>query len=106
VLLLTRSKQAVSTVYFISDIFEASTHSKADTGLMSTRDATLTSHMTSYMDAPLYESYAQVLAVCHPIKDDLEALLDPQTGFAPRLRQICTDQYVLTLNLDNGADAL
>ncbi len=27
-------------------------------------------------------------------KDDLEAVLDPETGYAPRLRQICQDQCV------------
>ncbi|TFK45781.1 hypothetical protein OE88DRAFT_1639447 [Heliocybe sulcata] len=40
----------------------------------------------------LYTQYADVLALCQALKDDLAALLDPQTGFAPRLRQICRDR--------------
>lgn len=40
----------------------------------------------------LYESCAEVLSLCQSMKDDLAALLDPETGFAPRLRQICRDR--------------
>ncbi|KAH9953410.1 hypothetical protein BC827DRAFT_1248654, partial [Russula dissimulans] len=35
-----------------------------------------------------------VLGLCQAQKDSLEALLDPQTGFAPRLRQLCKRQCV------------
>jgi nuclear pore complex protein Nup107 len=45
------------------------------------------------MPEALYESFAQVLSLCQSMKDDLAAILDPETGFAPRLRQLCRDQY-------------
>ncbi|KAN0078059.1 Nuclear pore protein 84/107 [Tylopilus felleus] len=44
------------------------------------------------MSESLYTSCAQVLALCQGVKDDLPALLDPVSGFAPRLRQLCRDQ--------------
>ncbi|RDB21680.1 hypothetical protein Hypma_011219 [Hypsizygus marmoreus] len=44
------------------------------------------------MSDALYVSCAEVLSLCQSMKDDLAALLDPETGFAPRLRQICRDQ--------------
>ncbi|KAH7921000.1 nuclear pore protein 84/107 [Leucogyrophana mollusca] len=44
------------------------------------------------MPESLYSSCAEVLSVCQARKEDLAALLDPETGFAPRLRQICRDQ--------------
>ncbi|TFY81397.1 hypothetical protein EWM64_g2615 [Hericium alpestre] len=44
------------------------------------------------MSNALYASCAEVLTLCQSQKDDLEALLDPEIGFAPRLRQICQDQ--------------
>ncbi|KAF8553085.1 hypothetical protein OG21DRAFT_1589517 [Imleria badia] len=44
------------------------------------------------MSESLYASCAQVLMLCQGIKDDLPALLDPVSGFAPRLRQLCRDQ--------------
>ncbi|KAG1800698.1 uncharacterized protein BJ212DRAFT_1287070 [Suillus subaureus] len=44
------------------------------------------------MSESLYSSCAEVLSVCQAAKDDLAALLDPNTGFAPRLRQLCRDQ--------------
>ncbi|KAF9448694.1 hypothetical protein P691DRAFT_800405 [Macrolepiota fuliginosa MF-IS2] len=44
------------------------------------------------MSDALYRSCADVLSVCQSAKDDLEALLDPEVGFAPRLRQLCRDQ--------------
>ncbi|KAH7886730.1 nuclear pore protein 84/107 [Phlebopus sp. FC_14] len=44
------------------------------------------------MSESLYASCAEVLSVCQVTKDDLSALLDPLTGFAPRLRQLCRDQ--------------
>lgn len=48
----------------------------------------------------LYTSCAQVLSVCQGV-EDLSILLDPQTGFAPRLRQLCSEQCVhLSLNLE------
>ncbi|KAF8900838.1 nuclear pore protein 84/107 [Gymnopilus junonius] len=37
----------------------------------------------------LYRSSAEVLSICQSIKDNLEAVLDPDTGYAPRMRQIC-----------------
>ncbi|KAH9976532.1 nuclear pore protein 84/107 [Russula compacta] len=44
------------------------------------------------MSETFYTSCADVLALCQAQKDNLEALLDPQTGFAPRLRQLCEQQ--------------
>ncbi|TFK22529.1 nuclear pore complex protein [Coprinopsis marcescibilis] len=44
------------------------------------------------MAEALYSSFADVLSLSQSVKDDLEALLDSQTGFAPRLRQICEEQ--------------
>ncbi|KIJ62485.1 hypothetical protein HYDPIDRAFT_94356 [Hydnomerulius pinastri MD-312] len=44
------------------------------------------------MSESLYASCAEVLTICQATKDDLSALLDPSTGFAPRLRQLCRDQ--------------
>lgn len=35
-----------------------------------------------------------VLSLCQSMKDDLAAPLDPETGFAPRLKQICHDQLI------------
>ena len=46
------------------------------------------------MSETFYTSCAEVLALCQAEKDNLEALLDPQTGFAPRLRQLCEQQCV------------
>ena len=46
------------------------------------------------MSETFYTSCADVLALCQAEKDNLEALLDPQTGFAPRLRQLCEQQCV------------
>ncbi|KAH9475030.1 Nucleoporin nup107 [Psilocybe cubensis] len=43
------------------------------------------------MAQALYSSYADVLSVCQTIENDLEAVLDPQTGYAPRMRQICQE---------------
>lgn len=36
--------------------------------------------------------YAEVLSLGQSMKDDLAGLLDPETGFAPRIRQICREQ--------------
>ncbi|KXN92482.1 hypothetical protein AN958_07429 [Leucoagaricus sp. SymC.cos] len=44
------------------------------------------------MSEALYRSCAEVLSIFQSAKDDLEALLDPELGFAPRLRQLCRDQ--------------
>src|SRR6267142_1322536 len=46
------------------------------------------------MSETFYTSCADVLALCQAEKDNLEALLDAQTGFAPRLRQLCEQQCV------------
>ncbi|KAF9071055.1 nuclear pore protein 84/107 [Rhodocollybia butyracea] len=40
----------------------------------------------------LYAQCAEVLALAQSMKDDLAALLDPETGFAPKFRQLCRDQ--------------
>ncbi|KAH9043875.1 nuclear pore protein 84/107 [Lactarius pseudohatsudake] len=44
------------------------------------------------MSETFYTSCADILALCQTQKDNLEALLDPQTGFAPRLRHLCEQQ--------------
>ncbi|KAG1743846.1 hypothetical protein EDB19DRAFT_1906938 [Suillus lakei] len=44
------------------------------------------------MSESLYSSCAEVLFVCQATKDVLAALLDPNMGFAPRLRQLYRDQ--------------
>ena len=41
-----------------------------------------------------YSSCADVLSVCQANKQDLDALLDPKTGFASRLRDLCEEQCV------------
>ncbi|KAJ6620333.1 107-domain-containing protein [Mycena sp. CBHHK59/15] len=46
------------------------------------------------MSDALYASSAEVLSICQSMNDDLEGLLHPETGFAPRLRQICHNQLV------------
>ncbi|TFY66386.1 hypothetical protein EVG20_g4703 [Dentipellis fragilis] len=43
-------------------------------------------------DAALYRSSAEVLSLAQSQGDDLYALLSPESGFAPRMRQICRDQ--------------
>jgi hypothetical protein len=47
------------------------------------------------MSETFYTSCADVLALFQAQKDNLESLLDPQAGFAPRLRQLCEQQCVL-----------
>jgi nuclear pore complex protein Nup107 len=42
----------------------------------------------------LYAQCAEALALAQSMKDDLAALLDPETGFAPKFRQLCRDQCV------------
>jgi nuclear pore complex protein Nup107 len=44
------------------------------------------------MSLSLYRAFAEVLSLSQALKDDLVAVLDPETGFAPRLRQICHEQ--------------
>ncbi|KAF7294646.1 Nuclear pore complex protein [Mycena indigotica] len=53
-------------------------------------------------ETALYVSSAEVLSICQSMNDDLEAILHPETGFAPRLRQICHDQL---LDLEENRDA-
>lgn len=50
------------------------------------------------MSNALYTSCAEVLSLCQTLKDDLPAILDPETGFAPRLRRVCHEQYVKSCN--------
>ncbi|CAL1702971.1 unnamed protein product [Somion occarium] len=45
------------------------------------------------MSETLYASCAQVLSLAQAEKDNLDALLDPEKGFAPCLRQICHDRW-------------
>lgn len=52
------------------------------------------------MSETFYTSCADVLALFQAQKDNLEALLDPQAGFAPRLRQLCEQQCVPPFNPD------
>lgn len=42
----------------------------------------------------LYASFAEVLSVCQSFKDDLAVILDPDSGFAPRMRELCEQQWV------------
>ncbi|KAL4062442.1 nuclear pore protein 84/107 [Scleroderma yunnanense] len=44
------------------------------------------------MSDSLYAACAGVLTACQGLKDDLAAILDPSTGFAPRLRLLCRDK--------------
>ncbi|THH14665.1 hypothetical protein EW146_g5692 [Bondarzewia mesenterica] len=53
------------------------------------------------MSETLYTSCAEVLSLFQSHKDDLAVLLDPDSGFAPRLRQICRD-YIADLE-ESGA---
>ena len=36
--------------------------------------------------------FAEVLSTAQGVSEDLEALLDPDTGFAPRMRDVLRDQ--------------
>lgn len=53
------------------------------------------------MSDSLYASCAEVLSLAQSKKEDLFALLDPDNGFAPKLRQICQDQL---LEAEENAD--
>ncbi|KAF8962886.1 nuclear pore protein 84/107 [Flammula alnicola] len=44
------------------------------------------------MSEGLYSSCAEVLSIAQSFKDDLAAILDPESGYAPRMRQVCEDQ--------------
>ncbi|KAH9971849.1 nuclear pore protein 84/107 [Lactifluus volemus] len=44
------------------------------------------------MSETFYTACADILALCQTQKDNLEALLDPQSGFAPQLRHLCEQQ--------------
>ena len=41
------------------------------------------------MDDPLYAACAEVLTYNQSHRDDLSAILDPETGFAPSIRYLC-----------------
>ncbi|KAI0804804.1 nuclear pore protein 84/107 [Irpex lacteus] len=43
------------------------------------------------MSYSLYTSCAEVLSLSQSRKDDISFLLDPEAGFAPKLRQLCQD---------------
>lgn len=43
------------------------------------------------MSYSLYTSCAEVLSLSQSRKDDISFLLDPEAGFAPKLRQLCHD---------------
>lgn len=43
------------------------------------------------MSHTLYTSCAEVLSLSQSRKDDISFLLDPEAGFAPKLRQLCQD---------------
>ena len=65
--------------------------------LLSTTDAVAfdASCLVKIMAESLYASYADILSVCQG-SDDPEELLDPETGFASRLRRLCDDRCVLS----------
>ncbi|KAI0073069.1 hypothetical protein K474DRAFT_1711028 [Panus rudis PR-1116 ss-1] len=50
------------------------------------------------MSSTLYASCAEALELAQSHKDDIEALLDPEVGFAPKLRQICEERLVELAN--------
>jgi len=50
------------------------------------------------MSEYLTRSYADVYSICQSAS--LRTLLDPENGFAPRLKQLCSHQYVYTLFLE------
>ncbi|KAI0318304.1 nuclear pore protein 84/107 [Amylostereum chailletii] len=58
------------------------------------------------MSTTLYTSCADVLALFQTHKDDLALLLDPEAGFAPRIRQICLDQLPSAEASQDEIDAL
>ncbi|KAK7436197.1 Nucleoporin nup84 [Stygiomarasmius scandens] len=52
------------------------------------------------MAEALYQPYADVLSLSQSMQDDLAGLLDPENGFAPRMRRICREQ--ITEYEENG----
>lgn len=46
------------------------------------------------MSNTLYASCAEALSFAQANQDDLATLLDPETGFAPKLRRICQEQLL------------
>lgn len=46
-------------------------------------------YQTNMTDTSFYESSANVLAQCNGARENLDALLDPENGFAPRLSRMC-----------------
>ncbi|KAG6828732.1 hypothetical protein H0H92_006920 [Tricholoma furcatifolium] len=47
------------------------------------------------MSETLYASCADVVTVCRDMRDDIDAVCDPETGFAPRMREVCREQLEL-----------
>ena len=43
-------------------------------------------------ESAIYASCAEALSLAQLNKDDLATLLDPESGFAPKMRQICQQQ--------------
>jgi len=49
-------------------------------------------YTTKTMADDLYAPCAEILSVCQGFKDDLATVLDPEAGFAPRMRNLCEHQ--------------
>lgn len=40
----------------------------------------------------IFAASADILAKCQAVEDDLSAIFDPETGYAPQFAQLCRDQ--------------